>query len=87
MHDDSIVCVDCGGKTESIKLVDATQPGMALGVVDEKSQASHHIQLQYVAEDSERSRFSKRFPTAGHIRGQMCTDCGRITLYAVPRKQ
>ena len=78
-------CPDCGGELEFIKIVDATQPGMAAGVTTETSPASHHVQLQYAAEDAERSGWSKRFPTAGHLRGRMCTQCGRVVLYAVPR--
>lgn len=86
MNEEAIACVECGGETELIKIVDATQPGMALGATDEKSAASHHIQLQYTAEDSTRSAWSKQFPTAGHLRGRMCTECGRVALYAVPKK-
>ena len=86
MDDKPIACADCGGQTELIKIVDATQSGMGLGVTDEKSVASHHIQLQYTAEDSKRTAWGKRFPTAGHLRGQMCTNAGRVELYAVPKQ-
>lgn len=27
-----------------------------------------------------------QIPTAGHLRGRMCTECGRVVLYAVPKK-
>ena len=43
MNNEGIACVECGGETELIKIVDATQPGMALGATDAKSAASHHI--------------------------------------------
>lgn len=86
MDDKSIPCADCGGQSELIKIVDATQPGMILGAFAETSVASHHIQLQYAAEDSKRSAWNKQFPTAGHLRGRMCTECGRVVLYAVPHK-
>jgi len=86
MDDKPLACADCKGQTELIKIVDATQPGMTLGVKNEKSAASHHIQLQYTAENAERSSWSKQFPTAGHLQGRMCTDCGRVVLYAVPKK-
>lgn len=85
MHNESDACVECGGTTEVIKIVDATQPGMLIGATDETSAASHHIQLQYTAEDATRSAWSKQFPTAGHLRGKMCTDCGRVVLYAIPK--
>ena len=55
VNEEAIACVECGGETELIKIVDATQPGMVLGATDEKSAASHHNQLQYTAEDSTRS--------------------------------
>lgn len=85
MNDETVACVKCGGPTEWIKIVDATQPGMAAGATSETSPASHHIQLQYAAEDAERTAWSKRFPTDGHLRGRMCTQCGRVELYGVPR--
>ncbi len=65
MHNESDACTQCGGTTEVIKIVDATQPGMLIGATDETSAASHHIQLQYTAEDATRSAWSKQFPTAG----------------------
>ena len=81
------VCGDCGGATELIKIVDATQPGGGFGIMtDEKTEASHHIQLQYAAEDSTRLGWQRQFPTAGHLQGRMCTACGRVTLYALPKK-
>lgn len=84
MKENANTCTECGGPTERIKIVDATQPGMGVGVTAETSPASHHIQLQYAADDSERSGWGKRFSTAGHLRGKMCTQCGRVALYAVP---
>ena len=86
MNEKAIACVECGGETELIKIVDATQPGMTINAPGEKSPASHHIQLQYTAEDSTRSAWGAQFPTAGHLRGRMCTECGRVVLYAVPKK-
>ncbi len=78
------VCSDCGDvELEAIKVVEATHPGL-LGASNEKSPGSHHIRLQYTAEDAERTVWNMRFPTTGHLRGMMCTQCGRVVLYAEP---
>ena len=76
-------CGDCGGETEWITIVDATTPGGLY--VKESGPAGQHIQLQYAAEDAERSGWLLRFPTVGHLRGRLCVQCGRVALFGVPK--
>lgn len=83
MTEKNYICGDCGGETEWIKIVDATKIGGA--ILRETGPGSQHLQLQYAAEDAERSTWLKRFPTMGHIRGRLCTQCGRVALFAVPK--
>jgi len=83
MNHISNTCSDCGGVTEWIKLVDSTDVSGAF--LDDKGSGSQHLQLQYAAEEAERSAWLKRYPIKGHIRGKMCTSCGRVTLYGIPK--
>jgi len=67
------VCLDCGGRTRPIQLIDSTGQDRA------------HEDLKYAASDAERGRFLSRFPVAGVIRAMMCPDCGHVSLYAEPK--
>ena len=82
-NDSDKKCDECGASTEWIKIVDSTH--IVGAVTSETGQGSQHLQLQYAAEDAERSGWLNRFPTAGNLRGRMCQMCGKVALYGVPK--
>ena len=59
-------CIECGGETHPIKIID-------------RGQKNIHYDLIYAAEDSKRSIFSGH-KKEGTVRAEMCSDCGRIIL-------
>ena len=67
-------CTDCGSQLESIKLIDATEPGWT-------REGMTHVELAYAAENAESSFFTSSIPRLGTVRGSICTECGRIFLY------
>ena len=66
MSEKSKTCIECGGETHPIKIID-------------RGQRNIHYDLIYAAEDSKRSIFSGH-KIEGTVRAEMCSDCGRITL-------
>jgi hypothetical protein len=66
MTENSTKCIECGGETHPIKIID-------------RGQKNIHYDLIYAAEDSKRSIFSGH-KKEGTVRAEMCGSCGRITL-------
>jgi hypothetical protein len=64
-------CVECGGDTQPIQLVD-------------RGQKNIHYELVYAAGGAKRS-FGKGYDIEGKVAAEMCENCGRITLRAAPR--
>lgn len=70
MEDTEKKCIECGGATHPIKIID-------------RGQKNIHYGLIYTAEGSKRNIF-KGYPKEGEIGAELCDSCGRITLRAVP---
>ena len=64
-------CIECGGDTSAIKMID-------------RGQKNIHYELIYSAADSKRSVF-KGLETEGTVAAEMCEQCGRIALRGVPK--
>ena len=67
-------CEACDGPFQPIKLIDATGPGW-----DQEGAA--HIDLSYASAEATASLFLGKVPRRGVVRGLICAECGRITLY------
>ena len=70
-------CPDCKRALQPIKLIDATAP---LGLNDEEA-GSGHVRLSYAAPDATPSLFTGRIQRLGFVKGLICPECGRISLY------
>jgi hypothetical protein len=66
-------CVECGGATRPIRVVDAGHYNM-------------HHHLSYAAVGAEQGWFTGQFPVQGHLAAEMCEACGRVAFRAVPVK-
>ncbi len=64
-------CVECGGETYPIKIVD-------------RGNQNIHYDLIYTMEDSKRNIF-KGHKKEGVVAAELCENCGRIALRAVPQ--
>lgn len=68
-------CPDCKSTMQPIKLIDATTgPGLDRAGID-------HIELAYAAPDAARSFFRGKIERLGVVKGLICPECGRISLY------
>jgi hypothetical protein len=67
-------CPDCQGQLQSIRIVDATERAMGSGVA--------HVELAYASMSATQSDLTATIPISGVVRGKLCTQCGRIYLYA-----
>ena len=65
-------CIECGEETYHIQIID-------------RGQNNIHYELMYADEGAKR-KFYSGVETAGKVSGEMCQNCGRITLRAVPEK-
>jgi hypothetical protein len=59
-------CIECGGESQAIKIID-------------RGQRNIHYDLIYAAEEAKRSIYSG-YKKEGAVRAEMCSNCGRITL-------
>ena len=66
-------CPDCNAKTRVIRLID-------------HGHRNHRQPLSYVAKTADRSVFTGRYPLSGEIQARMCPECGRVVLYAKPKR-
>jgi len=64
-------CIECGGETHAIKIID-------------RGQKNIHYDLIYTLAESKRSIF-KGHSEEGKVRAEMCESCGRITLRGKPK--
>ena len=71
MDKQSNKCIECGGETHAIQIID-------------RGQRNIHYTLSYTAGDSKRSIF-KGHDIEGDVNAEMCQDCGRITLRGAPK--
>ncbi len=71
MTENSTKCIECGGETHAIKIID-------------RGQRNIHYDLIYTMADSKRSIF-KGHPEEGKIAAEMCENCGRIALRGQPK--
>ena len=78
MGEPNTTCPDCGTELQPIKLIDATNWAMGKGI--------GHVNLAYAAEDAKSGFFSGIAPQ-GTVSGRVCTECGRILLYASPKEE
>ncbi len=67
-------CPDCNRPMTGIRLIDKAYHPM-------------HTTLEYTAADAKRGIWLGRFPIEGQIEGLMCDKCGRVLLYARPKKK
>ena len=63
-------CIECGAGTVAIQMID-------------RGQQNIHYEMVYAAEASKR-KFGKGHDIAGKVAAELCQNCGRITLRAVP---
>ncbi len=70
-------CPDCRKRMEPIKIVDATQPGLA-------AKGAMHVELAYAAPDAKPSAFLRAIPREGRVTGLLCPECGAIRLFGEP---
>ena len=71
MDKNSYECIECGGETYAIQIID-------------RGQRNIHYTLSYTAGDSKRSVF-KGHEINGDVNAKMCEDCGRIALRGAPK--
>lgn len=74
-------CPDCNEPLKPFKLVDATQLTWGEG--------THRVNLNYAPQDEDMELgglFGGINPT-GDVYARLCTQCGRILLYAVPMEE
>lgn len=64
-------CVECGGETRPIRLLD-------------QGEARSHFDPEYAAPDADRGFWTGRYPVQGRVLARLCGGCGRIALYAAP---
>ena len=70
MTDDNTKCLECGGETHAIKIID-------------RGQKNIHYDLIYTLAESKRNIF-KGHPKEGKVMAEMCGDCRRISLRGKP---
>ena len=63
-------CIECGEETYAIQVVD-------------RGQKNIHYDLIYTSGDAKRSVF-KGYKKEGEVAAELCENCGRITLRAIP---
>ena len=71
MNETSNKCLECGGKTHDIQLVD-------------RGYKNVHYQLVFASGDAKR-KFGKGYEIEGRVTGEVCENCGRIALRAAPK--
>ena len=64
-------CVECGGQTYAIQVID-------------RGQRNIHYKLIYTAGDA-KPKFGKGYDIEGEVTAEMCEDCGRIVLRGAPK--
>ena len=67
-------CPECECPLKGIRIID-------------KAYRPMHASLEYAAGDAERGVWMGRFPIEGEIEGYLCDKCGRVLLYACPKKE
>ena len=63
-------CIECGAETYAIQVID-------------RGQKNIHYDLIYASEDSKRNIFTGH-KKEGKVAAELCDNCGRITLRAIP---
>jgi hypothetical protein len=71
MTDDSRTCPDCNEPLPAIRLID-------------RAHAQEH-DVEYTLPSAKRSFWTGAYPKEGRVEAFMCSHCGRITLYGVPK--
>jgi uncharacterized OB-fold protein len=71
MSEKRTTCPDCGSGIHPIRLIDQ---------VGKWPHPDH--ELEYAAGDSDRDFFSGKFPSKGKVLAKLCSECGRIVLFA-----
>lgn len=68
-------CPDCHGALAAITLID-------------RGESYRHWELGYAAGNAKRSLWGLgNFAVEGDLKGYLCAACGRVLLYAAPRKR
>ena len=65
-------CIECGSQTYAIQIID-------------RGESNSHYELVYAAGDAKR-KFTKTYDIEGKVSAELCQNCGRISLRAVPNK-
>ena len=65
-------CIECGTETVGIQLID-------------RCESNVHHEMEYAAEDARR-KFTGVYDAQGKVLGELCENCGRITLRAATKK-
>lgn len=68
-------CPDCGGDLYAIKLLDATDSTRS-------GEGMSHVELSYAAPEASASFFTRSVAKAGTVKAKLCSQCGRIFLFA-----
>lgn len=64
-------CIECGGQTRAICIID---------------RGYYNIQYELVYAKAVQGIFGKEYYVEGTVGAELCENCGRITLRAVPKK-
>lgn len=67
-------CPDCSGVMNPIIMID-------------KAHGEGHRAMEYALGGAKPSFFLRRYPIAGTVSAIMCSQCGRIVLYGVPKQE
>jgi hypothetical protein len=73
-------CPECGGSLHPIRILERG---------DSQFKSNVHYDLEYALEPAKKGLIGSllgRFPTDGYLVGELCEQCGRVLLRAVPRK-
>lgn len=65
-------CTDCGGSSHEIMVVD-------------KGHYNQSTALEYAAIDAKPSFWTSKVSMAGVVKAMMCSQCGLIKFYGVPK--
>jgi|AP95_1055475.scaffolds.fasta_scaffold127195_1 hypothetical protein len=78
MGEPQSTCADCSTQLLPIKLVDATERAFGEG--------AYRVNLTYSTQDAKPplGGWLGGLEPKGNVYGRLCTQCGRIFLYAVP---
>ena len=79
MSEPETKCPGCDNEMRPIKLNDAT--GMHFS-----REGARHVEPTYSAKDTKANWFTNTVPAEGTVKAHICTGCGQIVLFGVPKQ-